>query len=75
MFKKWNYFQNFPALNFAITYGAINLTAAVSKKHNLNPIFYVDRFYTLLKEGILVLSIHLKHLEIMILDPMFLGDI
>ena len=29
MFKKYNYFQNFPALNFAITYGAIIFTAAV----------------------------------------------
>ena len=29
MFKKYNYFQNFPALNFAITYSAIIFTAAV----------------------------------------------
>ena len=29
MFKKQSNFQNFPALNFAITYGAIIFTAAV----------------------------------------------
>ena len=29
MFKKYNYFQNFPALNIAINYGAIIFTAAV----------------------------------------------
>ena len=29
MFKKYNYFQNFPAFNFAIAYGAIIFTAAV----------------------------------------------
>ena len=30
MFKKQNYFPNFPAFNFAITYGAIIFSAAVS---------------------------------------------
>ena len=29
MFKNWNYFQNFLALNFAITWGAIIFSAAV----------------------------------------------
>ena len=39
--------------------------------------FSVDHFfnYTLLIEGILVLSIRLQHIEIMIWDPMFLRDI
>ena len=31
MFKKEDYFQNLPALNFAITYGAVIFTAAVNK--------------------------------------------
>ena len=43
------------------------------------PIFLVYskyiHFYTFLIEGILVLSIRLQDLEIMIWDPMFLGDI
>ena len=38
MFKKYKYFKNFPALNFAITYGAIIFTSAVSLKAELVPI-------------------------------------